>query len=147
MFDISFWELTIIFVITLLVVGPDRLPELVRDLGRWVRKLRRVVVETQYEFEREFNFEEERRRLEKEGKNLNGAIDELDELMSIAPDREEKNLDRASDDLDEVKSITPDKEEKNLNGALEELDELKPIAPDKDPDYKPPDPVTPGKNT
>jgi len=86
--NISFWELALIFIVTLLVVGPDKLPELVRDVGRWVRKLRRVIVETQYEFEREFSFEEEKNRLKKQGKDLSGAIDELDELMSIAPDKD-----------------------------------------------------------
>jgi sec-independent protein translocase protein TatB len=88
MFDISFLELAIIFIVTLLVVGPEKLPELVRDVGRWVRKLRRVVIETQYEFEREFTFEEEKKRLREQGKDLSGAIDELDELMSIAPDKD-----------------------------------------------------------
>jgi len=88
MFDISFWELAIIFIVTLLVVGPEKLPELVRDVGRWVRKLRRVIIETQYEFEREFTFEEEKKRLREQGKDLSGAIDELDELMSIAPDKD-----------------------------------------------------------
>lgn len=106
MFDISFLEVVVICVITLLVVGPERLPGLVRDVGRWMRKIRRVLVETQYDLEREFNFEEERQRLKKEslkltsaleeekqqlkkeGRTLSGAMDQLDDLMKIAPDRE-----------------------------------------------------------
>lgn len=106
MFDISFLEVVVICVITLLVVGPERLPGLVRDVGRWMRKIRRVLVETQYDLEREFNFEEERQRLKKEGmkltaaleeekrqlkkegRDLSGAMDQLDDLMKIAPDRE-----------------------------------------------------------
>ena len=88
MFDISFLEIVVICVITLLVVGPERLPGLVRDVGRGIRKIRRLMVETQYDLEREFSFEEERQRLRKEGRNLTGAMDELDDLMKIAPDRE-----------------------------------------------------------
>lgn len=88
MFDISFWEISVIFVITLLVVGPERLPGLVRDIGRVVRKLRRVVTQTRYELEREFSFEEERRRLNQSKKGLDDAMDELDDLMNIAPDRD-----------------------------------------------------------
>ena len=91
MFDISFWELTVICIITLLVVGPEKLPGLIRDLGRIIRKLRRIVVQTRYELEREFNFEEERKRLQqdfkKDKESLDDTIDELDDLMSIAPDR------------------------------------------------------------
>jgi sec-independent protein translocase protein TatB len=92
MFDISFWELVVVGVIALLVLGPEKLPVLVRDVSKWARKIRRVVTETRYELEREFDFEEERRKLtsklDNEKKNLRGAIDELDELMEIAPDRD-----------------------------------------------------------
>lgn len=91
MFDIGFWELAIICIVALLVVGPERLPVLIRDVSRWIRKIRRVITETRYDLEREFDFEDERRKIEKEGKNLVGAIEELDDLMEIAPDRDPDN--------------------------------------------------------
>lgn len=91
MFDIGFWELAIICIVALLVVGPERLPALIRDVSRWIRKIRRVITETRYDLEREFDFEDERRKIEKEGKNLIGAIEELDDLMEIAPDRDPDN--------------------------------------------------------
>jgi sec-independent protein translocase protein TatB len=91
MLDISFVEISVICIITLLVVGPERLPGLVRDVSRVVRKLRRIVTQTRYELERDFNFEEERKKLQselkKDGEGLTGAIDELDDLMKIAPDK------------------------------------------------------------
>lgn len=96
MFDISFWELAVVGVIALLVVGPDKLPVLVRDVSKWARKIRRIVSETRYELEREFDFEEERRKLNSQKRNLRGAIDELDELMEIAPD---KDPDKKKQDL------------------------------------------------
>ena len=43
MFDIGFWELLVIAVVSLLVAGPEKLPGLVRDVGRWTAKLRRYV--------------------------------------------------------------------------------------------------------
>jgi sec-independent protein translocase protein TatB len=92
MFDVSFLELAVVCVVVLLVVGPERLPMLVRDVARWGRKIRRVIVETQYDLEREFNFEEEKRQLKKENKRLSGAINELDDLMKIAPDRDPDNI-------------------------------------------------------
>jgi sec-independent protein translocase protein TatB len=91
MFDISFWELAVVGVIALLVVGPEKLPVLVRDVSKWARKIRRIVSETRYELEREFDFEEERRKLNSQKRNLRGAIDELDELMEIAPDKDPDN--------------------------------------------------------
>ncbi len=88
MFDIGFWELSVICIIALLVVGPERLPGLIHDLSKWARKIRRIITETRYDLEREFYFEEEKKALEKEGRNLLGAIDELDDLMEVAPDRD-----------------------------------------------------------
>jgi sec-independent protein translocase protein TatB len=36
MFDIGFWELLLIAVVALVVVGPERLPKLIRVTGLWV---------------------------------------------------------------------------------------------------------------
>lgn len=43
MFDIGFQELIIIFVVALIVVGPKKLPELGRTLGKWVVDIRRGI--------------------------------------------------------------------------------------------------------
>ena len=42
MFDVGFWELAVIFVIGLLVLGPERLPQVARQLGSWAGKARRM---------------------------------------------------------------------------------------------------------
>ena len=112
MFDISFWEITVICIITLLVVGPEKLPALVRDVGRVIRKLRRIVTQTRYELEREFSFEEERRKLAKDSEGLNEAMDELDDLMKIAPD---KNVETPALDLD-----SPGKAQENNGGGSDD---------------------------
>ena len=39
MFDIGFWELTVIAVIGLIVLGPERLPVVARTLGTWAASL------------------------------------------------------------------------------------------------------------
>ncbi len=36
MFDIGFWELLLIAIVALLVVGPERLPKLIREVGLWI---------------------------------------------------------------------------------------------------------------
>ncbi len=43
MFGVSALEAAVIVVIGLLVVGPERLPVMIRDAVRWVRDLKRVV--------------------------------------------------------------------------------------------------------
>jgi Tat protein translocase TatB subunit len=59
MFGIGPWEIVLILVIALLVVGPKRLPELMRDLGKFVAQFRSVTDEMR----RELQLDEEVRRL------------------------------------------------------------------------------------
>lgn len=86
MFDIGFWELAIIAIVALLVVGPERLPGLLKDIGRWTRAVRRFITQTRYEIERELDFEPE--------KNLMEKISDMDKLMDIALDKDTKPSDK-----------------------------------------------------
>jgi len=58
MFEGSFWELSLIFVLALVVFGPERLPGLARTLGLWVGKARAVVRGFNEQIERELAAEE-----------------------------------------------------------------------------------------
>jgi sec-independent protein translocase protein TatB len=55
MFDIGIQELIIIFVIALLVFGPERLPEISRKLGKFVIQIRKGVHEAKIQMESEFS--------------------------------------------------------------------------------------------
>ncbi|MEA1888409.1 MAG: Sec-independent protein translocase protein TatB [Pseudomonadota bacterium] len=43
MFDIGMFEMTLIGVIALLILGPERMPEAARAAGRWVGKARAMI--------------------------------------------------------------------------------------------------------
>lgn len=43
MFDIGFWELLLVFVIALVILGPERLPQAAGRVGRWVGNARAIV--------------------------------------------------------------------------------------------------------
>ena len=45
MFGISLTELALIAVVTLIVVGPQKLPKMLRTVGEWIAKLRRLTTE------------------------------------------------------------------------------------------------------
>jgi TatA/E family protein of Tat protein translocase len=45
MFGLSFWELAVILVVALIVLGPKKLPELAKSLGKGLQDLRRASVD------------------------------------------------------------------------------------------------------
>jgi Tat protein translocase TatB subunit len=54
MLDIGFQELILIFIVALLVVGPEKLPEFSRKLGAWVNQIRSGINEVKKNMEDEF---------------------------------------------------------------------------------------------
>lgn len=87
MFDVGFWELAIIAVVALLVVGPERLPGLARTAGLWVRRIRRFVGSVQQDIERELRMEELNRMIDKPK-----AFDNVRDLLSET----KKDIDQAT---------------------------------------------------
>ena len=79
MFDIGFWELVVIAIIALLVIGPERLPGFAHDAGRWLGKLKRFINHTRRELEAEFRMHE--------SKTFQENLDDLDGLLKNAPDK------------------------------------------------------------
>ncbi len=63
MFDIGFLELAIILVLSLLVLGPERLPKAARTVGYWFGKARRYVEGMKSQVEAEFDSTEVKRLL------------------------------------------------------------------------------------
>lgn len=61
MLEGSFWELALIFVLALVVFGPERLPGLARSVGLWVGRARAVVRNLSAQIERELEAEELRK--------------------------------------------------------------------------------------
>src|SRR4051794_3357839 len=51
MFDISWGKLVIIGVVALLVIGPKELPMVLRTVGQWMSKIRRMASEFQGQFQ------------------------------------------------------------------------------------------------
>ncbi len=91
MFDLGFWELILIGIVGLLVIGPDRLPAFARETGRWLRRLRRLTSEARRELQRELQWNEDedpRRDMNQLKNELDQKMDDLDQLMKKAPDRQ-----------------------------------------------------------
>lgn len=61
MFDIGFSELLLIAIVTLIVVGPERLPKVARTLGLLFGRMQRYVAEVKTDINRELKLEELRK--------------------------------------------------------------------------------------
>lgn len=53
MFDVGFWEIVLIFGLGLMILGPEKLPRVAAQLGRWVGRARRTASQLRYQLERE----------------------------------------------------------------------------------------------
>ena len=78
MFDIGFWEILLILVLALVVLGPERLPQAARSVGYWVGKARRYVEGVKHQVETEFDSSELKRLL----RNQEVQIKELQNKMT-----------------------------------------------------------------
>lgn len=66
MFDIGFTEILVIATISLIVIGPERLPETVRAVSLWIGRLKRSLRETRRELEQQIGADDIRRELHNE---------------------------------------------------------------------------------
>jgi sec-independent protein translocase protein TatB len=57
MFEVGFTEIILIFGIALLVLGPERLPKLAADLGRWAGRARAMARTLRTQLEQEVRFD------------------------------------------------------------------------------------------
>ena len=104
MFDVGFWELLMIGVIGLLVVGPERLPEFARTIGKWVGQAQRMVRSVRADIERELETENLRNMInqqEKQIKELKGIVDEVrdDTEASVGVEDLREDLQRTQQEL------------------------------------------------
>ncbi len=63
MFDIGFWELCLVAIVSLIVIGPEKLPKVARIAGFWVGKTKNMVASVKSEIKEELQEEEIRQML------------------------------------------------------------------------------------
>ncbi|MGB4498965.1 MAG: Sec-independent protein translocase protein TatB [Methylococcaceae bacterium] len=91
MFDVGFSELVMVGLVSLLVIGPERLPKVARMAGFWIGKIQQMIANVKVEIKQEFHAEEIRQLLKE-----NEAMDYLrdDKVPPVA-----SKLDSFSDDV------------------------------------------------
>ena len=78
MFDVGFWELCLIGLVSLLVIGPEKLPKVARIAGFWVGKTRHMVASVKEEIKEELKEEELRQLLKEQQAKIDSMTKGLD---------------------------------------------------------------------
>jgi sec-independent protein translocase protein TatB len=109
-FDIGFWELLLIALVALVVVGPERLPKLIRVTGLWLGRANASVQSIRSEISRELRAEELKQALNKtvDVSDINKMMDAEPKPASPSPEKEPSTP--------EKEASTPAKKDENGNG-------------------------------
>lgn len=90
MFDIGFWEFALIGVITLIVVGPERMPAIARKAGQYVGKVKKFIAKVQEDIGDEIEADKLKEHLSLEDKDssiveiLKETKEELNQIKNDA---------------------------------------------------------------
>lgn len=125
MFDFGFSELMLVGVVALLVVGPERLPKLAREVGLWVGKAKRMVANVRRDIEAELKADELKSLLDKQQ-------DEIKELKDIITDTQAEIKSVADEADDAVKSLESTVESRMVESSTD--DDIDAEAHHEDPD-------------
>lgn len=79
MFDIGFLEIVVVLVVALIVIGPERMPEVARKIGQFMGKTKRFI------------------NTMKEDSEITSAVRELQDSINL--EEEKKQLESVSDEL------------------------------------------------
>jgi len=90
MFDVGFWEVLLILVLALVIIGPERLPGAARKAGFFVGKARRYIEGVRSEVESELDVNEFKRMLHNQEVQINELQQQIksgvDEVKADMPD-------------------------------------------------------------
>lgn len=86
MFDLSIWEIAVIGVVAVLVIGPKELPRALMTAGKWIRKFRAVTGSFRSGLDNMIR-ETEMQELEKQWATKNQQImaEHPDEMLPLSP--------------------------------------------------------------
>ncbi len=83
MFGIGFWEIVLIGVIALVVVGPEKFPGMVKTAGFWLGRFREMTSNVKQEFKNEIDRAEHLRKLIEEQQEILQRHQITDETKAV----------------------------------------------------------------
>ncbi|MCH9692068.1 MAG: Sec-independent protein translocase protein TatB [Gammaproteobacteria bacterium] len=126
MFDIGFFELLVIAIIGLVIIGPERLPNAVRTTAKWWSRIKHSLANARSELEREIGADDIRREIH------NDRV--LRELRESRADLENTLSETQKSITENISAEEPKPQQLNA-GHSETEDDLVQTTQPEDPDY------------
>lgn len=116
MFGIGMPEMILILAIALIVIGPKKLPDLAKSLGRAMREFKKATSELKESMQIDSELADVK-------KAFNDINDDVKEAVNVKPDQEEKSDDDTT--VDKEKSETQKDKSESVSDEFENLKDLK----------------------
>src|SRR5216684_6450649 len=132
MFDIAWGEFIVIAVVALIVIGPKELPAVLRAIGQWTTKIRRMASEFQGQFQealREAEMADLKKEVDDAAKGFTSQFDDplnLKEATKWEPKPDTAQPDTAKSDDTKSDSTKPDDAAKSADAPPQ----LAPVTPE-----------------
>lgn len=110
MFDVGFWEILLILILALVVIGPERLPGAARTAGLWVGKARRYIEGVKSDVEQEFDVSEFKRIIHNQEIQLNELQSKINDKTAINLNEDQASETSIYDIEDEAPESEKDKD-------------------------------------
>lgn len=115
MFDIGFSELLLVFIVGLVVLGPQRMPVAIRTVMSWVRTIRGLAANVQNELTQELKLQELQDSIKK-AENLN--------LKALSPELAQ-TVEELKQSADKIKADLESKASATGTTVQQQIDELR----------------------
>jgi sec-independent protein translocase protein TatB len=104
MFNFGWGELVVIGIVALIAIGPKELPTVLRTMGQWMGKVRRMANEFQGQFQEALR-EAEFADLKKHADEITGSVSELSNIDPLAD--VQKDVESAFDEKPALETAAP----------------------------------------
>ena len=96
MLDMGFSEILLFGIVAIVVLGPDKLPQAMRTVGRWYGKARRLMHSVQHDIEKELNLLEMKEQVQRE----------LDQIRAVERDMQQQLVEmrKSAEDIASTKA-------------------------------------------
>lgn len=92
MFGIDFGELLIILIIAVLVLGPDKLPEAMVKVAKFIKSAKKMISDAKYSIDSELQIADLKEETLKYKKELDEATESLKSFKNIDPTRDAEKV-------------------------------------------------------